>query len=494
MRIDERKLPALFIMIVIIISLMIAFLNNFIPGEIIYIKDENKTSCDRITNSYYEDVDKNSESPILIPYNKNDIHDIIYIVGNIELGDNLNDGNLIQLNNDLIYTVTLKNKVKKDLSLNIWNNTNTIKNIKINFNNKKDKFITLKQQKVINLQSNGNSWNLINISDIKDNKDLIQKQILNKVKNIIKINKLSIESELESLEKKFISQFNEDISTYKKLIELKFREMENTIIIKTAFTNLTKLETLIYNKLKYNDKIKINSDEYNEFTDLFNSELIKFKMEINSIKSSLKNDIIALMYTENNHFKDRISFLLKYNKEEILSEINSKINNTIQDQISFILNKLIDSINPNLDDKVKKQLLNMKESLGTLIQNKLNEYEIFVKNKVDNSRSIIKLINNEIKLTIKQEVLDLQKEFQFQITIMKDRLTFCFNNKITFIERYLSMIKDKTGDNLEKYKGDEVISSIQQLLKDIHEDISKQQEYISSQIIDQEENINSNIN
>lgn len=181
MEIDERKLPSIFIATFIIIILLIAFYYNFIPSTVI-IRDEEK-SVDRVTNLYYEEDNIQSENLLLSPCkflqseNKYDINniDIVYIYGNVEISNNFNNGVLFQLKDDSIYTVTIPSVKEKDLFLNIWNNTNTIKNIKFSNsimidNNKKYKLITLKKQEVIKIKSNNTSWKLVSFFNVENSK------------------------------------------------------------------------------------------------------------------------------------------------------------------------------------------------------------------------------------------------------------------------------------------------------------------------------------
>lgn len=172
MKIDDRKIPAVFFSFIVILFLLIAFYFNFLPAEIIF--DDNKIndySKGRINNINY----KYSDNGDL----KNKSHEntnTMYISGESEINKNVLNETLIELNFDVIYNVILPVNVDENLTLTIWNNSNSVKNIKcpVKFlinDIQETRFITIKSQKIIVIKSNGTNWILIkelNFNEIED--------------------------------------------------------------------------------------------------------------------------------------------------------------------------------------------------------------------------------------------------------------------------------------------------------------------------------------
>lgn len=556
MAFDDRKLPSIIVCIIAVILLALAFYNNFIPSEEIIVDEivnDSNNDCivGRNSNIIYDDVDivglqnkyrpyldgietKNynnkefkSGTPIKIrkdsligtiveestessedleelevtEITKQDSPGTLIVISRVELSNNLNNEILIQMINDTIYTVTLPSVERKGFILNLWNNSNFAKNIKTSASfvlggMEKGKFITMKPQKVLILQSTGKSWLIINDSDITDNRDLIEKYILGQVENLFQSNKKAIDSILVEMEKKFIGDFLEDKNTYNLLIANKFREIEHSINLKISTIDLVSLEKRIYDKLQNGPKIKIengiNPHEDSHMIDIIHDELKLIKEEIENLGSSLKKQILESMYTENSEFRSKILFLVDDNKKIILEEIKSKIGSSIESQIANILSKLDGKINIVFDERIRDYIVEIKEYFNSAIQIKLEEYSTIISDKLDIFKYRMTQIETTLKATIETEVLSLQEKFQSQIVSMKENLILTIENRIDILQKRFNTIRNDLSNKIDSFKCqiDCDISSYKQTLK---KDLSTQISTIRNELVAQLTNISNEI-
>ena len=189
---DDRKLPAIMISIFTIVLLIIAFYTNFIPSkeeiikyDEIFLKRDSNILNNSLETKIYKNNTLKSGTPckiktksLLLSPNINEDHiendlnspNLITIIGKVELSDNLNSNILIKIIEDSIYTIIIPSIEKKGFILNLWNNSNSVKNIKtlssfISSNMstilEKGKLITMKPNKILILQSTGKSWLII---------------------------------------------------------------------------------------------------------------------------------------------------------------------------------------------------------------------------------------------------------------------------------------------------------------------------------------------
>lgn len=499
---DDRKIPAIIICMVAIILLAIAFYYNFIPSEEINIDDSDLKSqiLRRDSNILFDNIEIKSYG------NKIDSPGTLIVIGQTELDNDLNNDVLIQLINDTIYTVTMPCVERKGLILNFWNNSNFVKNIKTTSsfisnpdltNPEKGKFITIKQQKVITLQSTGKSWLIINNNDIIENRELILKYIIEQTENLIGLNKLSVDSFLQNMEKKFISQFNDDKNNYNNIIADKFKELQDCVNNKISNIDLTSIEKRLYDGIKCKMSGSIQ-------------ELNCLKEEIKFLGIGLKKQILESMYTENSEFRSKILLLINNNKSEILQEIKFKIESSMDSQVSSILSKLDSKINSVFDGKIREYILQIKEYFNAAIHSKIEEYISSIVKRIDNTNERINKIKESLESTIENEILLLQEKFQSQITAMKENIMTTIDNKLDNIQKRFNTIKNEINDKIDLFKStistdivsykqslkneistyistirNELTLQISTISEEIKEQIEKQQSYIDSQIQDQ---------
>lgn len=575
MKIDERKLPAILVCVVAVILLAIAFYTNFIPANEIIVEDVIETNANGLThgresNILYDDIDNETLTVVRKSYNtaidkkgtnrksvksgtpskikgstsnfntpsscvsessfsetkddENSYPGCLIIVEKANLSNDLKNGVLIQLVNDTIYTVNMPSNDNPGMTINFWNSSNFAKNIRTNSSFisegiEKGKFFTLKSQRVLTLQSNGKSWIVINDSDITNNKEIIQKYISNQIDNIIQLNKLTIDGVVQSVEKRFIDQFNDDRNTYDSIITSKFRDLEHQINSKITSIDLSCIEKRIYDRLEY--KIENGINPHNDDSHMINiihEELNKIKSEIEGVKSSLKKEILEFMYTDNNELKSKVTNLIKMNKDEIINEIKLNIEDTISQQISIILSKLDTKIASIFDGRIRDYIIQIKDTFNSIISTKLELYTQTVNNKIEIIFNKLSVIESALYTTINNHVLELQENFQYQITNMKDNIIKIMDLKIETVQKKLSLINGDLSSRINSLKSEvneqlqankdainsqissqisEISSRLQTQLKSISteiiSDIQTQQEYIQSQITEQQQYIESQI-
>ena len=188
MAFDERIIPAIIVVIIMIMMLLISLFYNFIPGDKMKIE---KPEC-RVSNTNLNGRDSNifSKSPelyndkyspildlknnenlddrlisIINDYNNED-QNTLYITGFCKIPNDIMDLSLVQLEGEYIYTVNLPLNPLNSISINIFNNSNKIKNIKnstiIHYNNNfNTKMITIKPNKTYTFKFINKEWNLV---------------------------------------------------------------------------------------------------------------------------------------------------------------------------------------------------------------------------------------------------------------------------------------------------------------------------------------------
>lgn len=234
-----------------LLFLFAALYINFIPGEPIPI--EHTINHIRKKHIYYENIDKINMSPSTQPINykllsnrkgelNNIFSEVIFITGDIELGEQLNNNCLIELNNDIIYNIILNNKVNDPSTIFIWNNSKTVKGIKFTskINGKDTKMITLGSNMFVSLDYKDNIWNLNDMSFFENNKIIYNKYILKRCYNLFMNDIMTLSDECNNIVNK-LNIFIKDNSNINESDRLK----ENTQFKNNCIYEIDKIYLLI---------------------------------------------------------------------------------------------------------------------------------------------------------------------------------------------------------------------------------------------------------
>lgn len=278
-------------------------------------------------------------------------------------------------------------------------------------------------------------YNINNISDIKNNRNIINNKIMEYTDNISKI-----KSEVSS-SNPYLTEYNNNISTLKGKNKcplcgstLSEDHLNNIINEYESKKNeiLSKIETLKNGKRKYEDEINelkkqydiLNSDAVDKIIS-YNNQLIELNKSRDGLNAKLgslkeKYDNYINLSSENEKYEDEINKLQenydKYNKYlNLISAINiDEINNSLKDKEmqysknAEAINKIISSIGfipeelkfksiNNLSNKIdeltkeNEKLITLKESYKT-IKSAINEFDSKISemnNKINSLRNTL---------------------------------------------------------------------------------------------------------
>lgn len=269
----------IFVLVVILIFLLTAFFVNFTPGEPM-IK-QSKSEHIREKNIYYESIDKINMTPSLEPINykllsnrkgeiNNIFSEVIFIKGNIELGHQLENNCLIELNEDKIYNIILNKDVNDSITIFIWNNSKVIKGVKFHYkiNGKETKMITLQSNIFVSLDYKDNSWNLNDMTFFENNRDIYNKYITKRCYNVLMSDIMIINEKCNNIVKElneFINN-NHNLSETDRLksnTEYKNKCVNDINMIFNSFNEI-KSKELIERLIKINGCIFVDCNFFND--------------------------------------------------------------------------------------------------------------------------------------------------------------------------------------------------------------------------------------
>lgn len=361
-------LPAIFFIIIALLFLTISFYYNFIPREKLLktIHTQETVKSPYITNL----------SPYIIGQEDKEI---IYISNSSRIPNDLNDEKIIQLESELIYTVTLPIIKEDNLKITICNNSNSTKNIKSeldilsNYNNQK--IITMKPYESFVLNFNGEKWDIIS-RELDDQQiiKMINDEIIGKFQKV----KSKIESSLFLLMKDMITGFLEDKDLFLKVTKEKIDRFESLfednlsdeefILLKDKISEylnfenvdekIDKILSLNVNKLKINLSKKI-SLEIPEFIEKVTFEIDK--------RISNKNSKTLILTKVNQTFE-----LSKYNIYNFTENKIDEIKNNIYNNICFLRNNK-NIILYEINKEFLENIINFKQSINQYIPKSLKK-------------------------------------------------------------------------------------------------------------------------
>lgn len=469
--IDLELIPLAFVIIVSVIFLFIALYFNFIyreevSEEILIDRMTIKIDDGRIDNTIIETINDGKEDINLtgkikrINYKKfstlkemDKLHPldnvivgdsgVIYIVGPDNLSDKLTNGVLIQLDNDEIYTVNMPSCSRAGQSMNIWNASKSVKNLKsqtkfIVDGVEKTQMFTLKPEKIVSFQSNGKYWITLSPKDFSENKDMMLKYLLKKVELAIESNRLALDTQLGDTHCNLVDRLNDDKELYKTEVEKMMCAFEHDMNIKISSVDINSLSHQMLEKIKSKiDNIEIIMKH--DILDIIKNESSKFNNKLNDMKEQVSQEVAYAIATDANDLKQKLTTHIEVNINIAREEVQSKINASIRNQQQSIIDRVENQIENVTSTKIKTAMLDMKEQLLMIINSKLKDEPIKVKLDVINQR--IANVEAYFKTTIDSEILSLQQKMQNIIIDIKTNLISTINNKIGNITSQIESIK-----------------------------------------------------
>jgi len=269
------------------------------------------------------------------------------------------------------------------------------KNLKINELNK---IIKEKDNQIIKLNESIKKYEEY-INKIKDNNNLLTKELNVKEKELNELIKINKEYQLK-IDK--IKGYKKSIKTYKTEKEKEINDLKN------KYELIVKENELKDNENNSNKKKLINIDKINKKLINKNKKLKEINMikdnEIQNLKNNIENkeNEIKELKINNNQFMDNIQ-ILKQKNNQLISEINNyknrenillKKEKAINKKISFLEDK------ENLIEKENNEIRMKKEKLKNNLENN-------IKNKQGYNYLIEK--NKKLEKQIKKEELKVNK-------------------------------------------------------------------------------------
>lgn len=513
--IDGRLLPMAFVFIIVIILLFIALYNSFLCREKVsesYIKERLSVIEDngRVNHIYIESIDEKIGNIKLLNYkkiiddikqdmeiqNSNENSSVVYIDGPVDLSDKLNNGSLIQLNNDDIYTVYMPNPNRAGQTMNIWNSSGSAKNLKASakfiINGVEKSYIfTLKPENIITVQSNGIFWVILTSCDFSDNKDMMLKYLLNKVELAIESSRVELDLRLENTHSNLICQLKDDKELYKDEIHKIMCAFEHDMKIKISDVNIDKLQNSICEKIK----CKVDSDHKlvkRDILEIIRDESNKLNCKLSNMKDQVSQEIAYAIATDAADLKQRLSKHIEINSNIAKEEAYAKITVAMKSQQSDIMERVEHQINSVVSTKVQTAMIDMKESILLIIQSKIKDDPINIKAKIDNINQNIASIESYFKATIDSEILELQQKMQGIIIDMKANLTSMIDSKISIVNSQISSIKSELTSLIDNSKiqiKSQISISVSNLKNEIYSELENIKDSFNSKLLTVKENI-----
>lgn len=306
---EEGLLPAIFLFIIVIIFLLIALYFSFYPGNGIPVE---KTEHIRDKFIYHENIDSINMTPSIQPINykilsnkkgeiNNVFSEIFFVVGDIELNEQLIDKCLIEFNYHEIHNIRINYKSDDNITIYIWNNSNTIKGIKILYPSVK--MITLKPNIFISLFYTNGKWEFNNMSEFEENSDIYNKYLMKRCETLME----SYVIKAKSSTYKIVDDFNILISSQGNFnsdtIKIVSNELEK--IISELNDYYYKYDTMRAEDI-INNLMNMNGCIFADCNFLTNNELI---LNLNNMidkyvvkyKDNINETIEILNFTYNNY-------------------------------------------------------------------------------------------------------------------------------------------------------------------------------------------------
>lgn len=351
--------------------------------------------------------------------------EVIVCFASTNISRDITNDSLIQLETNSTFTVCLpflKENERTGLILSVWNNSDSIKNIKsltnILSDNKKSKILTIAPSNIITFQYTGSVWLIISTMNYNKTIEELDENILQKINDIVNKKKDDIEKDILVLKNKIDLDINESKKIFIDSVEKKLKEF----IESDKDIDLNKITEEVRKRL--NDDIrKIIIREYQEkhnecngithiIDDLKNihAEISK-ESKLDDIKewmfdkldnivnnpyiSNLIDDIDDMISSIKDDFHNsKIDELLKK-----IKDIHTKLENndsTIIDTIKYILQEIKTRSN-EIDDKMTKKKDEIITDLYNQISNmKSNIIDIINKKNEDMRKDIISEIHTKV--------------------------------------------------------------------------------------------------
>lgn len=427
--------------------------------------------------------------------------------------DIIPNGSLLQLETDTVFTINLPICDRKGLTINIWNNTRTAKNIKCIKNivsgSKKSKFVTLHPNRVLILQYTGDCWVQLQNINMSEETEYLSDEILSKIESIIDEKSRSIDKEIELLkhslevkfeetkenfmrdfEKKFLQlkevcdhndvNDHEDISKLEKLIKSECDLRSNIVNVSEIVDKLQKekrrLKLLLDTSVSIFDFIKelevvfaniIMKIEGTSIGDDFVIFIQKLRVLLDN-HSDKENEIMLLfdhlietIRDKNITIIDKFSYILKKlnNQNTLIDKIVEKKKQEIISELFIFIKQHQAGIKENIESKIKDLYTRISTDIHQEIVTVVHNLEEKITNgNAANIETLIKQIKtnienvkNGVKVQIQDKINDLNDKVNTQIQDLKGKFSELQSNFKTQISIAVADIQQQVFSNLEQY-------------------------------------------
>lgn len=469
--------------------------------------------------------------------------EVIVCFSSTNISRDITNDSLIQLETNSTFTICLpflKENERSGLIVSIWNNSDSVKNIKsltnILCDNKKSKIITILPANIMTFQYTGSVWLTVSNMNFNNTVDGLDEDISKKITEIVNKKKDDIENDILTFKNKIDLDINDSKNIFIASIEKKLKEFIET----DKDIDLNKITEDVRKKI--NDDIKkIIIREYQEkhndcngITNIIDDlKDIHCKISNESKVDDIKewifdklDNIINNPYISN--LIDDIDDMIKSIKDDIhnskiedflrkIKDIHTKLENndaTIIDTIKYILQE-IKSRSKEIDEKMSKkkdeiitdlynQLSNMRSNIIEIVNKKnedmkkdiINEIHTkvteaiteFQENHNTNSNTVVELIKLQVESTKSQLKAEIQTSVLSYITKLQNNMN---NIKIEF-ESTKNEIKNNITEQLYHIQMsiNDKISSVYENLKVTAQQIQKMKSELSDKIKNSIDEIN----
>uniref|UniRef100_A0A6C0BCA2 Uncharacterized protein n=1 Tax=viral metagenome TaxID=1070528 RepID=A0A6C0BCA2_9ZZZZ len=494
MAFEERIIPAMLVVIIVVALLIYAFYSNFLSTQELIIKEnvcrgDYSSLSGRINNihskspkiklksrdinddSYNNDFNsissplshknlninsltkKDNKSNPLEEESQNYSPGTIYITGSTNIPENVNNLTLVELEGDFIYTVCLPSPSRKGLIINIWNNSSEVKNIKSSVSFKIDglsrsQMITLTSNNILCLQSNGKYWIQLEKNNYNDNEEIIAHKVKEQIDESFKETKDQLEDEILFLKEKFFNSFKEDKDLYNKIINDKIRNFEDNIKCKLSSIDINNFEKMIINKINSS----LNNKNNDDLIDIITDEISTIKNKIDLMKTNIQSEIMEFLKTDNNYLRNRLNQLVDEAKEFVHSELQDKVNNIIPNQIKNIFENAKETIENNITSKVNNKVNRVKLNLNNYLSTVTDNLKLYFDELVNKINADIQNIEYRIQSYVESSILEIQQQLSVQIDNIKSTIDVSINNQILKIQNQIEDIRNSIRTEIKNNK------------------------------------------
>lgn len=321
---------------------------------------------------------------------------IVYIKGPADILGDIKDNLIVQLENEEIYTVNIMDSQHQCKTINLWNNSETVKNLQ--FENKyiletqeKTRVYTLKPGKLLILKFIDSNWVIESVLDEDNN--IFLRYLMIKVELAIEKNKTKLDLNLSKIYDQLINQLNEDKNKCESEILKLLDNIENQCI--------------------------------NKISSIRNfGELSKIIIEFNNILAQKIYDLTVFKFNESKEklFK-HIELMVNFSREDV----DKKIREFLDDHYMFIYSYINEQINGIVSDKIRNNMIEMDGLIKIMIETKIKD-DATIKMKADFINNSITKVEKHFKRNIVNDLISLERKFLPVVSNMEFKILKAVND------------------------------------------------------------------